>query len=228
MDGNRRWARRVGLSDPILGHRHGAAHVSDLLGWCETAGIRYLTLFVCSTENLQRRADHEIAHLMRLMEEVVAERLAGGDHPWRLHLAGRLDLLPPSTAHALMHARDVTSEREDHHLTLAIGYGGRQEVTDAARALLTARAAAGATIEDVAENLGPTDLSRHPYVAGQPDVELVIRTSGERRLSNWLLWQSTHAELVFSDVYWPGFDEADLLSALVTFVERRRVPSSTT
>jgi short-chain Z-isoprenyl diphosphate synthase len=127
MDGNRRWARQVGLTDPILGHRHGAAHVSNLLGWCETAGIRHLTLFVCSTENLQRRDDHEISHLMRLIDEVVAERLAGGDHPWRLHLSGRLDLLPPSTAHALTHARDVTSDREGHHLTLAIGYGGRAQ-----------------------------------------------------------------------------------------------------
>lgn len=101
MDGNRRWARRAGLASPSLGHRHGARHVADALAWCEAVGIGHLTAFVCSTENLQRRDQHEIAHLMHVIEEVVAEGLLESERGWRVHVAGDLDLLPRRTAAAL-------------------------------------------------------------------------------------------------------------------------------
>ena len=124
MDGNRRWARRAGLANASFGHRAGAEHLGDALAWCTAAGIRHLTVFVCSTENLQRRDADEVAYLMRLIEEAVASRLP--DKGWQLHIAGRLNLLPETTAHALIEARDATRDvPSGQHLTLAIGYGGR-------------------------------------------------------------------------------------------------------
>lgn len=228
IDGNRRWARRAGFANASLGHRAGAEHVGDALAWCTAVGIRHLTVFVCSTENLQRRDSDEIAYLMRLVEEVFASRLP--DQGWELHIAGRLDLLPETTAQALVRARDATrAAPSGQHLTLAIGYGGRQEIVDAVRSYLSANAHVG-SLEELARTVTEQDIATHLYAPSQPDVDLVVRTSGERRLSNWLLWQSTTAELVFSDAYWPAFREVDFLRALQTFADRkassRRLPAA--
>jgi short-chain Z-isoprenyl diphosphate synthase len=134
MDGNRRWARQMGLASPSLGHKYGAEHVEDVLNWCERAGIKHVTVFVCSAENLQRRGDAEIAFLMQVIEDVVAGRLARPEVTWQVHTAGTLDVLPGSTARALKEAVEATRERATGaHVTLAIGYTGRQEVLDAHR-----------------------------------------------------------------------------------------------
>ncbi|MGF1429058.1 polyprenyl diphosphate synthase [Kitasatospora sp. LaBMicrA B282] len=223
MDGNRRWARRLGLANPSLGHKYGAEHVEEVLSWCAAVGIRHVTVFVCSTENLQRRDDAEVAFLMGLIEEVVAEKLARPGGRWRVHLAGTLDVLPDSTAHALKRAVDATRDcATGAHLTLAIGYGGRQELIDAMRGLMTERAEAGDSLTDLAASLTAEDVARHLYTAGRPDPDLVIRTSGEQRMSNFLLWQSAYAELYFCDAYWPAFREVDFLRALRSFAARQR------
>ncbi|WP_042422466.1 polyprenyl diphosphate synthase [Streptacidiphilus anmyonensis] len=223
MDGNRRWARRVGLGNPSLGHRYGAAHLEEVLTWCEPLGIRHVTVFVCSTENLSRRGDEEVAYLMDVIEELALDHLGRPEARWRLHIAGSLDLLPDSTAHALKRAVEATRGcATGAHLTLAIGYGGRQEVIDAMRDLLHERAAQGRTLSEVADDLTPEDLTRHLYTAGQPDPDLVIRTSGEQRLSNFLLWQSAYSELYFCDAYWPAFRQVDFLRALRSFSARER------
>jgi short-chain Z-isoprenyl diphosphate synthase len=221
MDGNRRWARKVGLPNPSLGHRHGAERVADALGWCAAAGIRHVTVFVCSTENLRHRSDDEIAHLMKVIEDVAATAspsptTAGGSMWPDAWFCFRSAPLAPSSGPSSPHAGSARVGT-----SLAVGYGGRQEIADAAGSLLTSHGMSGGRLQELAETLDPYDLAAHLYTAGQPDIDLVIRTSGERRLSNWLLWQSTHAELVFSDAYWPAFREIDFLRALAAFTERR-------
>jgi len=160
---------------------------------------------------------------MQVIEELAARHVARPDPRWRLHVAGSLDLLPDSTARALKQAMEATREcRTGAHLTLAIGYGGRQEVIDAIRDLLYEQAQAGRTLPEVADSLTAQDLTRHLYTAGQPDPDLVIRTSGEQRMSNFLLWQSAYSELYFCDAYWPAFREIDLLRAIRSFAARER------
>ncbi|WP_370153195.1 polyprenyl diphosphate synthase [Streptacidiphilus sp. EB129] len=223
MDGNRRWARQMGMASPSLGHKYGAEHVDDLLSWCETLGIKHVTVFVCSTENLRRRDDGEVAFLMQLIEQVVLTRLARTDARWQVHLAGTPDLLPDTTAHALKRAVEATRDcGAGAHVTLAVGYGGREEVIDAMRALIAEHADAGRSLADLAAGLTVDDVTRHLYTAGRPDPDLVIRTSGEQRLSNFLLWQSAYAELYFCEAYWPAFREIDFLRALRSFGARER------
>ncbi|MFD4655824.1 polyprenyl diphosphate synthase [Kitasatospora sp. NPDC058444] len=223
MDGNRRWARQVGMADPSLGHKAGAEHVEEVLSWCEALGIKHITVFVCSTENLQRRGDTEVAYLMRLIEQVVVDRLTRPDARWQVHLAGMTDALPDSTARALKEAVEATRTcTTGAHVTLAVGYGGRQEVVDAVRDLMYARAEAGASLTEAADALTVEDIAPHLYTAGQPDPDLVIRTSGEQRLSNFLLWQSAYSELYFCEAYWPAFREVDFLRAIRSFAARQR------
>ena len=222
MDGNRRWAKQMGMANPSLGHKYGADHVEDVLNWCEKAGIKHVTVFVCSTENLVNRGDDEVAYLMQMVEQIVAHKLSRNP-TWQVHLAGTLDLLPDATARALKKAVEASRDcATGAHVTLAVGYGGRQEVIDAMRALLHERAAAGASLAEVAETLTTEDVARHLYTAGQPDPDLVIRTSGELRLSNFLLWQSAYSELYFCEAYWPAFREIDFLRALRSFSARQR------
>ncbi|MGH3447378.1 MAG: polyprenyl diphosphate synthase [Nocardioidaceae bacterium] len=228
-DGNRRWARRAGLGDPSSGHRAGAEHLERVLTWCVDAGVRHVTMFGCSDDNLRSRSGREVAALMGLIEEVVHEVLLQPVSRWRVHLAGSLDLLPDSTARALKLVEEQTSDRTGAHVTLAIGYGGRQEIVEAMRSALLARATAGDGIDRVAAELTEAEIAAHVATAGQPDVDLIIRTSGEQRLSGFLLWQSARSELCFCDAYWPGFRRIDLLRALRLYGARRRTsadPSS--
>ena len=222
MDGNRRWARQQGMANPSIGHRYGAEHIENLLNWCQQAGIKHVTVFVCSTENIANRGDAEVAFLMRVIEQVVARQLSR-DPTWRVHIAGDLDVLPDTTAWALKEAVEASRDcATGAHVTLAVGYGGRQELIDAVRALLWEQAGNGTTLAELAETITVGDIARHLYTAGQPDPDLVIRTSGEMRLSNFLLWQSAYSELYFCEAYWPAFREIDFLRALRSFAARQR------
>ncbi|MER7755734.1 polyprenyl diphosphate synthase [Kitasatospora sp. NPDC097643] len=223
MDGNRRWARAMGLTDPGVGHRRGAEHVEEVLSWCQALGVQHVSVFVCSTENLQRRDDAEVAYLMALIEQVVADRLTVPDPHWQVHLAGLIDALPESTARALKGAVEATRTcATGATVTLAVGYGGRQEVVEALRELMYTRADAGASLTEVADSLTVESIEPHLYTAGRPHPDLVIRTSGEKRLSNFLLWQSAYSELYFCDAYWPAFRELDFLRAVRSFAARQR------
>jgi short-chain Z-isoprenyl diphosphate synthase len=223
MDGNRRWAREKGHSNPSIGHKYGAQHVEKMLSWCETAGVGHVTIFLCSTENLVKRGDAEVAYLMEVTEEIVASSLAQPGGRWQVHIAGLLDLLPDSTAHALKTAVEVSKDcATGNHITLAIGYGGRQEVVEAVRSLLEAEAEAGNDLDSLAESLSADDITKHLYTVGQPDPDLIIRTSGEQRMSNFLLWQSAYSELYFCEAYWPAFREIDFLRALRSYGDRQR------
>jgi short-chain Z-isoprenyl diphosphate synthase len=223
MDGNRRWARQMGMANPSLGHKYGAEHAENVLSWCETVGIKHVTVFLCSTENLQNRGDAEVAFLMRVIEQMVADRLGRRDARWQVHVAGMLDALPDTTARALKDAVEATRDcATGAHVTLAVGYGGRQEVIDALREHLHERAETGESLADVASALTADDIARHLYTAGQPDPDLIIRTSGEQRMSNFLLWQSAYSELYFCEANWPAFREIDFLRALRSFAARQR------
>ncbi|GAA1686875.1 polyprenyl diphosphate synthase [Fodinicola feengrottensis] len=222
MDGNRRWARQMGFDNPSVGHRYGAEHVEDLLGWCAEAGIDHVTVFVASLDNLSSRAAPEVQFLLDIIENVVADHLARPASRWRVQVAGRLDALPDSTAHALKVAVDATRDRKvDGHVTVAVGYDGHQEITDAVRSLLTENGEAGRTLKQVAETLTPDDIAKHLYASDLPDPELVIRTSGEVRASGFLLWQTAHSDYHFCDAYWPAFRHIDFLRALRTYAQRK-------
>ncbi|MCD0442770.1 di-trans,poly-cis-decaprenylcistransferase [Glycomyces sp. A-F 0318] len=221
MDGNRRWARSRGFADAGIGHRYGAEHLDDLLGWCAPIGIDHVTVYVASVDNLRKRDGGEVAHLMEMIEAIIADRLMLPGNRWRLHIAGQLDHLPDSTAEALKAAVDATAGRDGGHLTIAIGYDGQTEIVDAVRTLLEQEAAQGGTIDGLAERLTAADIGAHRYTPELPAADLIIRTSGERRLSSFLLWQSAGAELYFCDVYWPGFRHVDFLRALRDYARRR-------
>jgi short-chain Z-isoprenyl diphosphate synthase len=226
MDGNRRWARRAGYDDVRVGHRFGAEHLDLFLGWCAEVGIRCVTAWVASADNIRRRDSAEVDYLMQLTETVIADHVRRDDR-WRLHVAGQLDLLPDSTARALKEAVEATRDRYDAgDLTIAIGYSGRGEVVDAVRGLLDEAALSGRSLSDVAAGLDEDEIRRHLYLPDLPDPELVIRTSGELRMSDFLLWQTTRSDIDFCDLYWPAFRQIDLLRALRTYGRRQLNRSS--
>ena len=220
LDGNRRWARDAGFTDVNTGHRVGAAKIRDLLGWCDEAGVEVVTLFLLSTDNLTRPSD-ELDPLLEIICDVVDD-LSGPSGRWRLRVVGALDLLPSAMAERLSTAAARTLDRTGVQLNVAVGYGGRQEIADAVRKLLLQHAESGTSIEELAEVLDVDHIAAHLYTSGQPDPDLVIRTSGEHRLSGFLLWQSAHSEFWFCEAYWPEFRRVDFLRALRDYAARHR------
>jgi short-chain Z-isoprenyl diphosphate synthase len=218
LDGNRRWAATQG-SSTMQGHRAGAQRIEDFLGWCEEAGVEVVTLWLLSTDNLARPAG-ELEPLLRIIEQTVEGLATQGE--WRVHPVGALDLLPAQTAAVLKKAEADTATRTGLLVNVAVGYGGRREVVDAVRALLSDAASKGTTLDDLASVLDVEHIAEHLYTAGQPDPDLVIRTSGEQRLSGFLLWQSAHSEFYFCEAYWPDFRKVDFLRALRAYAERSR------
>ncbi len=218
LDGNRRWARQSGLA-AHAGHRRGADKIIDFLGWCEDAGVGVVTLYLLSTDNLRRDPD-EVAELLGIIEDAVLGLVGTGR--WRVHPIGALHLLPPGSAERLAAAAATTRDEGGLHVNVAIGYGGRQEIADAVRSLLHEGAAAGRTLEELVDDVTVDSIAEHLYTKGQPDPDLVIRTSGEQRLSGFLLWQSAHSEFYFCEALWPDFRRVDLLRALRAYAARER------
>ena len=220
LDGNRRWARASGSNDVAKGHQAGADKIDVFLGWCADAGIDHVTLWLLSTDNLNRPAA-ELEPLLAIIESTVTA-LAGPDKEWRVRAVGALDLLPDATARALKEAEATTMGRTGLEVNIAVGYGGRREIADAVRALLLQEHARGTSIEQLAEILDVEHIAEHLYTKGQPDPDLVIRTSGEQRLGGFLLWQSAHSEFYFCEAYWPDFRRVDFLRALRAYGLRQR------
>ena len=218
LDGNRRWASAQG-STSTQGHEAGAAKIIDFLGWCDDAGVEVVTLWLLSTDNLSR-PEPELDQLMTIIETTVGNLVGQGR--WRLHPVGALDLLPSRTATVLKEAAEATAEIDGSLVNIAVGYGGRREVVDAVRSLLADHATQGTTLDELASLLNAEHIAEHRYTKGQPDPDLVIRTSGEQRLSGFLLWQSAHSEFYFCEAYWPDFRHVDFLRAIRTFAERNR------
>ncbi len=217
-DGNRRWARSAGLLDVSSGHQKGADKIFELLQWCRQTGVEVVTLWLLSTDNLARPGA-ELDPLLRIIEDTV-RTLAAQD--WHVNPMGALDLLPADTAQILKDAAEATAANTGLLVNVAVGYGGRREIADAVRALLQEHATRGTAIEELAEILDVEHIAEHLYTAGQPDPDLVIRTSGEQRLGGFLLWQSAHSEFYFCDAYWPAFRRVDFLRALRSYAARQR------
>jgi short-chain Z-isoprenyl diphosphate synthase len=218
LDGNRRWAKAVG-ADTAQGHRAGAANIEPMLGWCEEIGVEVVTLWLLSTDNLNRPS-RELEPLLGIIIDAV-ETLAE-QRRWRLHPVGALDLLPAKIAERLKVAAESTADVDGLLVNIAVGYGGRREIADAVRALLTEHAGKGTTLEELAEVLDVEHIAEHLYTKGQPDPDLVIRTSGEQRLGGFLLWQSAQSEFYFCEAYWPDFRRVDFLRAVRAYAERER------
>ncbi|MFC9557106.1 isoprenyl transferase [Rhodococcus sp. NPDC056960] len=219
-DGNRRWARENGFEDVSHGHRMGALKISELLGWCDAAGIEMATIYLLSTENL-RRDPEELDTLLEIITDVV-EEISGPDKNWSVKIVGALDLLPAAQSRRLRDAAAGTEGRTGTHVNVAIGYGGRQEIADAVQSLLSEKLLAGLAGDELVKSITIDGIDGHLYTSGQPDPDLVIRTSGEQRLSGFLLWQSAYSEIWFTEAYWPEFRRVDFLRALRDYAARHR------
>jgi len=220
LDGNRRWAREAGFTNVSQGHRAGARKIADFLGWCREMSIEYVTLWLLSTDNL-KRSPEEVESLLEIIGDVVDD-LAEPQHPWTLRIMGALEVLPEDFTKRLTAAAERTQGRNGMVVNVAVGYGGRQEIADAVRKMLLQHASEGTSITELAKMLDVDHISEHLYTSGQPDPDLIIRTSGEQRLSGFLLWQSAHSEFWFTETYWPAFRRVDFLRALREFSWRQR------
>jgi short-chain Z-isoprenyl diphosphate synthase len=224
LDGNRRWARAQGLRNPIEAYRAGAAKLDEVLAWCADLGIPAVSLFAFSTENLTRDPE-EVRGLMSVIEtklNALADDPRVHRRRVRVRVVGKLDLVPDSTLAAARRAEAATAEYGDLALTFALAYGGRQEIADAVRRLIGDRAKQGASIEEIVESVSQEEIGRYLYAADLPDPDLIIRTSGEVRLSGFLLWQSAYSEFYFCDVHWPAFRKIDFLRAIRSYQQRDR------
>jgi short-chain Z-isoprenyl diphosphate synthase len=222
LDGNRRWASLAGFQEAADGHRAGADKLDELLDWCVRLGIGQVTVWALSNENLGRSAD-EVSGLL----DVVAGKLRSlaelhGRQSVRIRVYGRLEELPEGLQEAIRFAEEATAENDGLRLNIALGYSGRDELVDATRALVKRLVSEDLDAAAMAERITPEAIASHLYTAGEPDPDLIIRTSGEVRLSGFLPWQGAHSELYFTDVYWPELRELDFLRALRTYQHRRR------
>ena len=224
LDGNRRFGRRYNLSRPDDVYMMGADKLDELLEWCIDLGIPAITLWVFSTENRKRPPD-EVSGILAAIERKL-KHLAGDSEfhsrQIRVRAVGRLELLPSTTLAALRAAEAATKQYGGMHLTIAAAYGGREEIVDAVRAFLRDELAQNKTLEEVIDLVTPDAIGRSLYAPDLPDPDLIIRTSGEIRLSGFLLWQSVFSEFYFTDVYWPAFRRIDFLRALRAYQQRQR------
>lgn len=219
MDGNGRWAKQRSLPR-TAGHRAGAKVVEKLLECCLNAGVRYVTLFCFSTENWKRPKD-EVDTLFSMLNEYLSKEIRPvTDKGVKVSFAGRTDLLPEKTREMMAKVENVVPSPENQklHLILAISYGGREEIVDAARAL--AKRVQNGEIRP--DEIDEKAFSSALYLPDVPDPDLVIRTSGEKRISNFLLWQSAYSEYVFTNTLWPDFCERDFQAALDEYAARHR------
>ncbi|MDN5605647.1 isoprenyl transferase [Rothia sp. HC945] len=218
VDGNRRWAALMGQTTKH-GHQKGAERIIEFLGWCRELGIDVVTLYMLSTENLKRPAS-ELGDLVGVIDDLLRE--LGKSRIARLQPVGALNLLPDGLPETVASVTEQTADVEGLHVNIAVGYGGRQEIVDSVRELLSDAAREGRDISDVAESLTADDISSYLYTRGQPDPDLVIRTSGEQRLSGFMVWQSAYSEFYFCEALWPDFRRVDFLRALRDYAGRQR------
>ncbi|PJJ62215.1 isoprenyl transferase [Compostimonas suwonensis] len=220
IDGNRRWARQLGFETAAHGHRAGAAKMREFLEWCDDLGISVVTLYLLSSDNLSNRSSEELDALIEIIAELAEDLSHYRD--WRVKHVGSVEGLPVPLVEALKAAEARTAGNTGLHVNLAIGYGGRTEIADAVRSIIAAHHLQGGTIEDLAAVLTPDLIGEHLYTGGQPDPDLVIRTSGEQRLSDFMLWQSAHSEFYFMEALGPDLREVDFLRALRDYSRRNR------
>ncbi len=217
MDGNGRWAKQRGRPR-LFGHRAGAESLRAVLRACRDHGVEYLTVYAFSTENWVRPKD-EVGGLMSLLKTFLKkDEHELHENQVRLRVTGRIEDLPRSVRTELERVMEATKAYTRWHLILALSYGGRTEITDAVRAI--ARKVKTGELEP--EAVDETLISRHLYLPDVPDPDLMIRTSGELRLSNFLLWELSYAEFYFTDTLWPDFREPQFAEALAEYSRRQR------
>jgi len=221
LDGNRRWAAEKEL-DPWLGHKEGAEKVEQLLEWCLKLNVKSITLYAFSTENF-RRPKKEVEKIMQIASEKLQKILKDERihiNKVRVKVIGRINLLPQNLQKLVEEVEKATQNYDKHFLNIAFAYGGRAEIVDAARKIAEKVQRKELKPEEVNEGI----FEKYLYTSHLPkqDPDLIIRTSGEERLSGFLLWQSAYSELCFLDVYWPDFRFIDLLRAVRTFQKRKR------
>jgi short-chain Z-isoprenyl diphosphate synthase len=224
MDGNRRFARRLGLQAVSDGHRQGAEKLWEVLDWCYDAGVHVVTVWCFSLDNFQRDTE-EVKALLELFEDKtneIAEHREVHSKRVRVRFIGELALLPDSLQEAIRKAEAATTDYDAYVLNVAMAYGGREEITEAFRRYLKDRAEAGDPVERIADEVDGAAIGRYLYTSGLPEPDLILRTSGEVRLSGFLLWQSAYSEYYFTDTHWPAFRKIDFLRALRSYDERHR------
>lgn len=220
IDGNRRWARLREMQTAAHGHRAGAAKYREFLEWCDGLGIAVATLYLLSTDNLTGRTTVELDGLFEIIGDLAEDLSHFRD--WRIQHVGSTKGLPPELVKKLEAAQQRTKSNSGLHVNLAIGYGGRREIADAMRSIVRTHESEGGTLDALAEILTPELIGEHLYTGGQPDPDLVIRTSGEQRISDFMIWQSAHSEFYFVEALGPDLREVDFLRALRDFSRRQR------
>jgi short-chain Z-isoprenyl diphosphate synthase len=224
LDGNRRFAIEKRLKNVAEGHRMGADKLDEVLSWCEQLKIRNITVWVFSTENLSR-SQEEVKELLRVIEwkiQQLAKDPLTHKRRMRIKAIGKMELLPETTRRVIKEAEEATRDYENLSLNIALGYGGRQEIADAFKDLVRQKLSNGVSVEDIVGDITPDEIGRHLYTLNLPDPDLLIRTSGEIRMSGFLLWQSAYSEFYFCDVYWPAFRKIDFLRAIRSYQQRER------
>ncbi len=219
-DGNRRWARENGFTDVSHGHRVGAKKIAEMCNWCDELGINTVTVYLLSTENL-RREPEELDLLCQIIGDV-ADELGHAKANFQVRPVGHLELLPAQLRRKMEENSELTRGNNGVRVNIAVGYGGRQEIVDAVQSLVAEKQKHGVHGRELVESITAEALGNYLYTKGQPDPDLVIRTSGEQRLSGFLLWQSAYSEIWFTDTYWPAFRKTDFLRALRDFSQRHR------
>lgn len=224
MDGNRRFARKLGASSVAFGHQMGADKLREMLDWCFERNIPVVTVWGFSLENFQRDSE-EVAQLLELFERKTLEMVTSPDlhdNQVRVRFIGRRDLLPESLQEAIRKVEHATAHYDRFVLNIALAYGGREEIADAFRDYLTHAKKTGKSLDAVIDDFNPKALERYLYTSGLPEPDLIIRTSGEVRLSGFMLWQSANSEYYFCDTNWPAFRKIDFLRALRSYDQRQR------
>lgn len=220
VDGNRRWAKQRLQERAAFGHRAGARKIPEFLGWCEDAGIKVVTLYLLSADNLGARDRQELEDLFGIIAELAG--LLSENERWKVKHVGTCEGLSEELVEALAGAERSTEDHAGLHINLAVGYGGRSEITAAVHSVIAEHQDAGGTIDTLAERLTPEKIGEHLWTRGQADPDLVIRTSGEQRLSDFMIWQSAHSEFYFVEALYPDLREVDFLRALRDYSTRQR------
>ena len=222
LDGNRRYAKEMGYDDLTIGHKLGAKKLDDVLQWCNDLDIKIITIWVFSTENIQRNKE-EVEALLNVIQEKRVELTKSPvikKNGFKIKALGKMDALPDSLKSVIKNAEASTKNNTKHILNIAIGYGGREEIVEAVRKVIREKRVD--SIEELANSITTEDITSNLYTNGIPDPDLIIRTSGEIRLSGFLLWQSAYSEFYFCDALWPVFRKIDFFRAIRSYQHRNR------
>jgi tritrans,polycis-undecaprenyl-diphosphate synthase [geranylgeranyl-diphosphate specific] len=220
MDGNRRFAENEGL-DSSIGHRYGKQKLEEVMDWVLELDIPYLTVYALSTENVINRTEDELEVLFDLYVEGLEDLLKNERifaNRVKVQIAGHKELLPKNVIEAIENAEKATANHDGCVFTICLAYGSREEILVAVRSIAEDHASGEVSIDEIDEKM----ISKRLYTGGLPDPDLIIRTSGEERISNFLLWQAAYSELYFTDVFWPSFSKSDFFNAIESYQNRRR------